>query len=444
MASLQEILEAREQRWQRQQELLEHFKNPLILFSMNIPGPEKDSPLIRQTFALGDELIRGQLTAMGFSLAFSSQEVTAAGCYGIYVTEADPVQLKKLTVQIEESTPVGRLFDMDVLTAAGEKLSREELGLPERQCLLCHQPARLCGRSRVHSLPELLRQTEKLMRSALITRESQRIGALAARSLLYEVCTTPKPGLVDTAGRGSHADMDLFTSINSSTALQPYFTDCARIGMETATMIPAETFERLRFRGRSAEQAMYDATGGINTHKGAIFSLGLLCGAAGRLSGQERNTQQLLRLCSEMVRGITGRELTQQDTADTNGKRLYSLYGITGVRGQAEMGFPAVREHGLPVFRAGIAKGLSVNDAGCAALLHLMANTQDTNLIARSDLSTQQRIAEKIRSLLEKEPYPGVEALRELDREFTERNLSPGGSADLLAVTYFLHFLEQN
>jgi triphosphoribosyl-dephospho-CoA synthetase len=213
--------------------------------------------------------------------------------------------------------------------------------------------------------------------------------------------------------------------------------------METVGMTPEEAFEKLRFRGRTAEQEMYDATGGVNTHKGAIFSLGLLCGAAGRLSGQERNAQQLLQLCSEMVRGITDRELRQQNKADTNGKRLYSHYGVTGIRGQAENGFPAVLEHGLPVFRAGIAKGLSVNDAGCAALLHLIANTQDTNLMARSDLLTQQQLAAELGRILEKEPYPGAETLQKLDREYTERNLSPGGSADLLAVTYFLHFLEQ-
>lgn len=443
MASLQDILDAREQRSRRQQEWLDRFGKPLILFSMNIPGPEKDSPFIRATFEDGDRLLRGQLAAAGFSVECSAQEVSAAGCWGIYAVGADPVRLKQLTAQIEESVSAGRLFDMDVLTAAGEKISRESIGLPERRCLLCHQPARLCGRSRAHRLLELLQRTEELMRHALISRESRKIGALAARALLYEVCTTPKPGLVDAEGSGSHGDMDLFTFINSSTALQPYFTDCARIGMETVGLTPEETFDKLRFRGRTAEQEMYDATGGVNTHKGAIFSLGLLCGAAGRLSGQERNAQQLLQLCSEMVRGITDRELRQQNKADTNGKRLYSHYGVTGIRGQAENGFPAVLEHGLPVFRAGIAKGLSVNDAGCAALLHLIANTQDTNLMARSDLLTQQQLAAELGRILEKEPYPGIEVLRELDREYTERNLSPGGSADLLAVTYFLHFLEQ-
>lgn len=90
----------------------------------------------------------------------------------------------------------------------------------------------------------------------------------------------------------------------------------------------------------------------------------------------------------------------------------------------------------------GLSRGLSINDAGCAALLALMTSATDTNLIARSDVATQQKTAASIKKLLDKNPYPDRQTLEQLDLDFIEKNLSPGGSADLLAICYFLYFLE--
>lgn len=145
-----------------------------------------------------------------------------------------------------------------------------------------------------------------------------------------------------------------------------------------------------------------------------------------------------------MTRGLVAADFAglTPDSAVTTGQRLYLRYGITGIRGQAEAGFPAVSETGLPILKAGISMGISLNDAGCAALLALMCAATDTNLIARSSIDTQQRIVQEIRELLTAEPYPDLQTLRELDREFISRNLSPGGSADLLAISYLMYFLE--
>jgi triphosphoribosyl-dephospho-CoA synthetase len=141
-------------------------------------------------------------------------------------------------------------------------------------------------------------------------------------------------------------------------------------------------------------------------------------------------------LVQEDFRGIT------PETAATTGETLYAKYGITGIRGQAAAGFPQVLQVSLPVLERGLDAGLSLNDAGCAALLAMLTETADTNLIARSDYETQQRIAREIRVLLETEPFPDPQRLQELDRVFVEKNLSPGGTADLLALTYFLYFLK--
>ena len=140
--------------------------------------------------------------------------------------------------------------------------------------------AALCGSRRAHSVEALQAATASLL--AQIT-QTELIGLLAQKALILEVCCTPKPGLVDRRNSGSHRDMDIFTFAASTAALQPYFAACARIGIETAGECAQTTFERLRLPGRMAEGVMLDATQGVNTHRGAIFSIGILCAAAGRL-----------------------------------------------------------------------------------------------------------------------------------------------------------------
>ena len=213
--------------------------------------------------------------------------------------------------------------------------------------------------------------------------------------------------------------------------------------METSEQSPTETFALLRAEGLAAEPVMYAQTNGANTHKGSIFTMGLLCGAAGRTGSRE--AEILLRevaamtagLCDLDFAGITG------ETAVTTGQKLYAQYGITGVRGQAEAGYPALLNVGLPVLEQGLADGLDLNDAGCAVLLHLLCAATDTNMIARSNMDTAKAMTGKVASVLANNPYPANEVIEALDEEFIQKNLSPGGAADLLAATYFLYFLRQ-
>lgn len=280
------------------------------------------------------------------------------------------------------------------------------------------------------------------------TNFAGRTARLAVQALLYEVCTTPKPGLVDRANCGSHADMDIFTFINSAAALFPYFEICCAIGAQTAAEAPTATFAALRRPGMEAEDAMLCTTGGVNTHKGAVFSMGILCGAVGRLeaAADRGDTDRILAECAAMTAGVTAEDFAgvTPENAATVGQRLYALYGITGVRGQAEAGFPTVREWGLPVLEQGLAMGKSFDEAGCAALLTMLAHAVDTNMIARSCVETAREVSSELRALLETDPYPDKKTLQQLDSDFIRRNLSPGGSADLLALCYFLHFLKES
>ena len=444
--SLAEMLDARERRVRRREQLTAAFHSTLISFTMNIAGPVKTSSLIRRGFQAGKASVRRELRGAGIAVLHFEETEAPTGSEAFFVVDGAPDAVKALTVGIEELHPIGRLFDLDVFTPEGTQASRSALEKPERACLICGRPAKGCASRRIHNVEELQRATTRLLRTCFEREDAQTAASLACRSLLYEVCTTPKPGLVDQDNSGSHRDMDIFTFLSSVSALYPYFETCTMIGMHTTELPPRETFRQLQWAGRQAEEAMERATDGVNTHKGAIFSMGILCGALGRLPGEQwRDGETVLRECARMTEGLTERAFahTTAENAATAGQRIYVRYGITGIRGEAEGGFPAVRHAGLPRLEQGLAMGLSLHQAGCAALLALIAESDDTNLIARSSRETQLRVREQIRRLLEETPFPDRDTLKRLDDAFIRENLSPGGSADLLAMTYMLYFLKR-
>ena len=442
--SLTEMLEAREKRAWQQRELLRRGRT-MICFTMNIAGPIKNSPLIGSGYDLGKRLLLGQLDVAGVAVSDFEEVREKTGNECILLVDAEPLTVKAITAELEDHAPIGRLFDMDVLRPDGSKVERQELGLPGRKCLLCGESAQVCARSRKHSVAELQAKTREILQEAVDEWDSREAARLACQALLYEVAITPKPGLVDRENSGSHRDMDFFTFQASAAALQPYFAQCVRIGRQGGA--PEETLRALRLPGKLAEAEMRRATVGVNTHKGAIFSMGILCGALGRLDRESwGNPDRILDECAAMAKGIVSedyRDLTPE-TAKTAGQKLYLRYGITGVRGQAEAGFPAVREAGLPTLEAALSAGKNINEASCAALLALLVHTADTNMIHRGGFDGMQQATLEVREILDRENFPSRETLESLDKRFIEKNLSPGGSADLLALTLLLFFLKEH
>jgi len=442
--TLLEMLDARERRAKRQRELLGRFGQTMICFTMNIAGPVKNSPLISRGYALGRRLLEQQLAAAGMKVTHFEEIREKTGNEAFFLVASSPLAVKKITSEIEDSTPIGRLFDMDVLDETGRKIDRQELGKEGRRCLICGGAAAACARSRTHTVAELQAKTTQILEAALLQEDCQCAARLAVQALLFEVAVTPKPGLVDRENSGSHRDMDMFTFLSSGAGLYPYFARCVEIGRQGGA--PEETFRALRAPGLLAEGQMLSSTGGVNTHKGAIFSMGILCGALGRLERQAwGNSARVLAECAAMTKGLTARDFAglTPETARTAGQKLYLRYGITGVRGQAEAGFPAVGKVGLPKLEAALSAGKSINEAGCAALVAMLADTVDTNMIHRGGYELAKAASEQAKTLLEREPFPSTEALEEMNRVFVEKNLSPGGTADLLALTLMLHFLKE-
>lgn len=432
--TLRQMLEARDNRVALQKQLLQRHKTPLVCFTMNIAGPVKVSPLIERAFYEGVKALDNTLPAQ--RICHRELNVSVTGCQAMFCVDTDAAALKTLCTSIEDGCPLGRLFDMDVLDAGGTKLSRDTM----RDCIVCGAPGRACAAGRLHTVEQLQRVTGEIITDHFFATDSASIAELATDSLLEEVYTTPKPGLVDRRNNGSHTDMTVGTFEKSARALAPYFRRCVGIGHKTAEQPPSETFRWLREAGIEAEQAMYQVTGGVNTHKGAVYSMGILCGALGRLWMPETPVPELgkiLSVCSDMTR-----DAVQQDFLSigntTAGGRLYREQGITGIRGEVAAGFPSIKNIGLPVYRKALGSGMNANDAGAATLIHLIAEVQDTNLYHRGGHAGARYAADGAKRLLEVSAFPSNEQIEQLDDAFIARHLSPGGCADLLAVTYFL------
>lgn len=268
---------------------------------------------------------------------------------------------------------------------------------------------------------------------------ARRIDELACRALARELSLKGKPGLVTPTSRGSHDDMDHHSFRASIGALRGYFGDCAQLGSGACA------FAALQARGREAERAMFAATGGVNTHKGAIFTLGLIAAAAGR---QLADTG---RIAPEALGGEVARHwgaailiagvAPGPDTAATHGAVLRSRHGLPGAREQAAAGFPALFDTTLPQLGWALACGATPDAAGMHALMATMAELPDTNLAHRGGLEGLRWAQRKAAAFLAAGSVFGAgwrAALDDCAAAFVARWLSPGGSADLLAAAWLL------
>ena len=276
----------------------------------------------------------------------------------------------------------------------------------------------------------------------------QRIGALAVEALILEVSLAPKPGLVTPLSAGAHADMDHGLLLASAQSLRPCFEACAAAGSEAAAQRTEfqVLLRHLKAIGLEGERTMYRATGGVNAHKGAIFCLGLLSASlAHLLAGTEVPVplgDAACRLAGRLCEGLVGRELVRREGPRTAGERLYLEHGVRGARGQAEAGYPVLRERLLPHLRSACSPGSDRFSRACLeALLLSMRELEDSCLLSRGGLAGLEVVrqgADRVLSLGGPGTALGLEALLELDLRLCHARLSPGGSADLLAGGIFL------
>ena len=288
------------------------------------------------------------------------------------------------------------------------------------------------------------------------------IAHLATQALQAELDTTPKPGLVDKDNNGAHRDMDYALMQLSINTLHPYFVRLAFLGF--ADTLPSHTV--IRDAGIEAEKAMLEATNGVNTHKGALFSMGLAVVAAAyeekkaAANKEERGKEREEEYLSSLQLTIKALAASFPDTSGTHGSKAKQLSnGTTTIKGaldNAREGYEKLFAEWLPFYN----ERRKSHDAHALnkTLLRIMCDLDDTNVIYRTNVVTAEEVKQEARALLAsfEEAYAAEDkekcasaieekcasaellALKDMDRRYTERNISPGGAADMLSLTVFI------
>lgn len=414
---LDQMLTARDRRVSIQNSMLEGAGpgKCLVCLTLNIAGDVKRTPMTKMLFDHGIE----ELESQGFRIKERKILDETTGSEAFWLLDEDGSRVKPVTEAIEDSFPAARLYDFDVIMPDGTKLSRAV----SRRCLICDAPAAECARSRRHGLEQVRKATDGL----LVTFCASKLAKAAYDSLLDELYTTPKPGLVDLENCGAHKDMDAALLEKSAVSLIPYYRDAARMGMEGCGM------EALRERGKRAEEEMFAATGGVNTHKGLVYSMGLLLAGMGRCLAEGGTCiDHAAELASEDA-GLR-LEMSFADPA-TNGGEVYRSYGAKGATGEAAAGFPDAQ---YCLSRLTHYRETGCKKPGALALCDCMAVLEDTNLLHRGGLAGLEHVRSSAAAISGMPVEDRISALQALDKDLIECGLSPGGSADMLALAFLL------
>jgi len=272
-----------------------------------------------------------------------------------------------------------------------------------------------------------------------------KLGEFATEAMIYEVSCFPSFGLVSPISAGSHTDMDYFTFIDSTTALNKYFLEMASAGYSNDPI--DKIFADVRKIGEKAEKAMFIKTNGVNTHKGMIFVLGLGITASSKILHDGNKFKEISKLIKNMTIGIVESELKNLSTKTslTHGEKIFLEYGISGVRGEAEMGFPIVFDYALDLYDS--TKKLGQNNRLVQALLGIMSQCKDTTILHRHDYDTLlnlQKNSEILISLGGLNNSDNLSKINNLNSHNEQNGISPGGCADLLALTVFLSKLKES
>jgi triphosphoribosyl-dephospho-CoA synthase len=272
-------------------------------------------------------------------------------------------------------------------------------------------------------------------------RSARHISLLVVRSLYQELALYPKPGLVSFSDNGAHRDMNAATFVRSLFSLRGYFVAIAAAGMREAK------FNELQQLGLAAETRMLRATRGINTHRGAIFTHGILaaaagCAAARSLAPSDENLRAIVTTnWSRDLRAIA----VASAATPSHGQLMAARHGVTGARGEALLAFPSVFEIALPALRSALARAADAQHALLHAFFVLLAETPDTNVLFRGGTEGLRFVQTQAADFLERGSVfeAGWQGRAEsLHSQCSLRNLSPGGCADLLAAAWFVHQLQ--
>ncbi len=449
---LDQLLAAKETLFAEKQRLIAHAQKPLISFSLNIPGwPKKNEIIDKFFFQLLDEIKRFCLSnriMLDENSAQISDSAVGLSFYTVFQSDKDVQTIKTITESFEATHSCGRFIDLDIMDAEGNNISSEK----EKGCFYCGKyPAIDCMRKDRHSKVTLSEyQTEKMreyLNRELRKAQADKLTELVTYALLEEASLDPKPGLVSPGSNGSHSDMDYHTFLQSIATLTPVFHS-----FFTESLVNNQVFsiEELRIWGLKAEQKMFAATSGINTHKGAIFLLLIASRAIINLTknNEKRSFENIQKEIDKFTDVIRTDIITKYE--DTHGNRVNEKYAEIkpGIRQQVIDGLPGVFKAGLEEL---VTENFSTkNDAKTQkqtlikSLLKIITTNQDSNVLHRGNPAILKSLQNNAADSLQALEKGDMEAYYDFCQWTNQQNLSPGGSADLLAVSIFIYLCTQN
>lgn len=445
MFNLEEFLLMREKRVEIQNEIIENFKNPILVLRANYPGEEKNSFVAKYIV----EIMKNEILEIFNSQIVYLQKIESIeGPTYICSIKALGKNVKKIAIEIEESHILGRCVDIDVFDNNGYLFSRKDFGGEKRSCLLCSDMAFVCARSKKHTQKEVQTAIEKRLEEYLDSEHNKieivnTFSNLALKSIILEVSASPSFGLVSPQTKGSHEDMDFFTFIDSGFSLSSYLKKVISAGYSPLSV--DLIFKKIRFMGKLAEDDMFLATNNVNTHKGMIFLMGITAALTAKAKFESLSFNEIPSLIKEMCRDILKDfDNIHKKTSLTHGEKLYIRHGIVGVRGVVKNGLDIIFNGSIKIFENSLISGEHINHAMIRTLLFLMSSLEDTTILHRHDIEILNFVKLKAKNLHLKfeKTSVNIKLLTEIENEFIKKKISPGGAADLLAITMFLYFIK--
>jgi len=438
-------LEARDQRaFLKSQIALNSL--PCLSLSLNVPGFPKSNHTVSVFFQSCLNDLKHYFIAHRIEIHENNtiEICDAAGDFFLVplsINDFSLNKIKQICEDFEESHPLGRFIDVDLNDHQGNSVSSGKSKL----CFYCREkPAIECRREKAHDFDQLrsfmFLVMDEYCRKQREERIAKKLSELAQQAILAEISLTPKPGLVDQVSSGSHADMDFQTFVDSTNAISLWFGELVREGFAFHEKDLTQALPRLREIGLRMESDMFEATGNVNTQKGIIFLMGLSLFACGKLLGQGDHFQveEFRSIIKATCKDLVKNEMVNAvGSGKSHGEKIFLKYGFTGARGEAESGFATVFNFGLPQ----LIQSKELNDEALTqCFLAIAANNNDTNILFRSNPEVLYAFRKLCKIALEDFNLANYVALIDFCKY---ENISPGGSADLLAVTIFVWLVIQ-
>lgn len=450
--ALNKVLQAREERAKIRSKMAQDGTASVSL-TLNIPGYPKHNRLTEQIFLeiLNDlkiALVANRIQCLKKEVIDIIDEAGHIYLIGLNKTNPSLLLIKQITEEFEMKHPLGRIIDVDVFDQNAKPVSSGK----KKKCIICSDKSAIeCMRERNHDYAQIRDFIFSLMQNYLTKNRAdtikRKLSDIAAKALLYEVSLTPKPGLVDFMKSGAHVDMNYYSFLNSTSAISQYWSDFADAGLKFNDDL-SQALPVIRQIGLRAEQDMFSATQNVNTQKGLIFLLGMSVFTTAYLLKEKSMFDEHLfvKTIKEICNNLIEKELSSElSTTNTHGEETYKKYGIqgAGVRFEAQNGFPIVFTEALPFLDKelnghNLLNQEKTNQILITCLLKIMSTLNDSNVLYRKGLEESNRLKKSALSVLKKElSY----------QEFCDRcqaeNISPGGSADMLALSLFFYFVKQ-